>query len=152
MSSISPAATGPAAQQWLTVRELSALRNIPQPTIRRWIASGLLPATKVGPRKILIAAADFDRLCRDRQPGRSAWDSPWLSGADDEAARAVADELAAALTDEQREKLSLLLNAGARPGRRLCAHGDEDRQPGEMRSHFLDPGERCTRPAPEARR
>lgn len=54
----------------LTIAE--AARRVPcsQRTIRNWIAAGLLPADKVGPRMIRVDPRDLDRLARPVQAAR----------------------------------------------------------------------------------
>ena len=47
----------------LRVSEAAARLGVTEATVRRWIASGLLPARRVGPgRRILIDRADMERL------------------------------------------------------------------------------------------
>lgn len=48
----------------LTVAEAQHKARVTERTIRRWIAQGLLPAYRVGPRRILINSADLDALVR----------------------------------------------------------------------------------------
>src|ERR1051326_4196158 len=57
---------------YLTVREVAALLRVSDLTVRRWVWSGKLPATRVG-RTLRIRQADVDRLC---QNGEHAANSP----------------------------------------------------------------------------
>jgi len=45
---------------WLSVAEAARYVRVHENTIRRWIASGRLPATRNGPRKIEVSRADLD--------------------------------------------------------------------------------------------
>jgi excisionase family DNA binding protein len=45
------------------VAEAAARLAVTEATVRRWVASGLLPARRVGPgRRILLNPADLERL------------------------------------------------------------------------------------------
>lgn len=44
--------------QFLTLREFSELARVHINTARRYVASGQLPARRVGPRKLLVSQAD----------------------------------------------------------------------------------------------
>ena len=54
------------APRWATVAEAHAYSGIPTGTLRRWIANGTLPATKVGPRRIQVDLNLLDGLRRPR--------------------------------------------------------------------------------------
>lgn len=45
--------------EYLTVREAAELLRVSVPTVRRWIASGSLPATRRGPHSLRIKRADL---------------------------------------------------------------------------------------------
>lgn len=49
-----------------TVKDAVSYSGIPEGTLRRWIAEGILPATKVGPKRIEVDLNDLDRLRRPR--------------------------------------------------------------------------------------
>jgi excisionase family DNA binding protein len=46
----------------MTVAEIAAALRLIQATIRNWIASGKLPALRLGQRRVRVKRADFDRL------------------------------------------------------------------------------------------
>jgi excisionase family DNA binding protein len=48
----------------ISVAEAADQRGCSQRTIRRWIAAGILPAYRVGPRLIRIDPRDLDRMAR----------------------------------------------------------------------------------------
>ena len=54
----------------LTAREAAAMAGVHYNTLRRWIAAGLLPARRVGPRALRIETADLRALLD--QPARRA--------------------------------------------------------------------------------
>jgi len=72
----------------LTVKQVAAFLDVSEPTVRRWINKGDLPANHVGPRHLLrVRRADLEKFLRsDRQqaPGVQAAD------VDAEAAKIVA--------------------------------------------------------------
>ena len=53
--------TTSSEQQYLTIHEASEILLVHKATIRRWIASGRLPAYRVG-RLVRIKASDLDNL------------------------------------------------------------------------------------------
>jgi excisionase family DNA binding protein len=57
--------------QRIPLAEAAASRGVSTRTVRRWIAAGLLPAYRVGPRLVRIDPDDLDRLER-RIPTASA--------------------------------------------------------------------------------
>ena len=57
----------PEAAVWLSVSEAARYARVHENTIRRYITSGRLPATRNGPRKIEVLRSDLDAL---RQPIR----------------------------------------------------------------------------------
>lgn len=48
----------------LSVKEIAARSGYTERTLRRWIANGVLPACRVGPRGIRIKRSDLDNLER----------------------------------------------------------------------------------------
>ena len=56
------AARRPRARRWATLPEAAIYSHVPRSTLRRWIAQGLLPAERVGPRRIQIDLNDLDAL------------------------------------------------------------------------------------------
>ena len=48
----------------LTIKDAAASQRVSERTIRRWIASGLLPAVRVGPTLIRIDSDDLIRIAR----------------------------------------------------------------------------------------
>ena len=53
-----------APRQLRSVAEAAAIADVSARTIRRWIASGLLPGYRVGPRLVKVDLADLDQLAR----------------------------------------------------------------------------------------
>lgn len=80
-------------------------RKVPAVTLRRWAAEGRIPSRRVGPRKLQVDLNALDEMLQPPTPDR------WLTEADRRLAREVAAALVP-LSDEQREKLSLLLHPG----------------------------------------
>lgn len=58
----------PEAAVWLSVKAAARYVRVHENTIRRWIASGRLPATRKGARTIEVLQSDCDAL---RQPIRA---------------------------------------------------------------------------------
>jgi excisionase family DNA binding protein len=54
----------PERQPDLTIAQAAAYRRCCEKTIRRYIAAGLLPATRIGPRMIRVDPRDLDQLAR----------------------------------------------------------------------------------------
>jgi len=50
--------------QTITIRQAAELKAVSTKTIRRWIALGLLPAERVGPRLIRISPDDLEAVGR----------------------------------------------------------------------------------------
>lgn len=93
----------PQEPRWAPVDKASDYSGVPRSTLRRWAAKGIIPACRIGPRKIHV---DLNALDQMRQPA-----SRWLTEADEQLAREVAAALLP-LADWQKEKLSLLLHPG----------------------------------------
>jgi excisionase family DNA binding protein len=55
--------TKPANPQ-LTIAAAAEARGVSTRTVRRWIAGGLLPAYRCGPRLVRIDPRDLDQLAR----------------------------------------------------------------------------------------
>lgn len=68
------------APRWATLAEAVIYSKTPRSTLRRWIAIGLLPGYRMGPRKLQVDLNDVDAL-RERIPAAEAAEL-----ADDEAA------------------------------------------------------------------
>jgi excisionase family DNA binding protein len=51
-----------ADQDYLTPAQVAEELQVTVVTVRRWIANGALPASKVGPRRWMIRRADLDAL------------------------------------------------------------------------------------------
>jgi excisionase family DNA binding protein len=95
--------------RWGTVPDAAAEWGEPPSTVRRWAAEGRIPARRIG-RKYQV---DLNALDQATRP-----EARWLTEQDKRLAREVAQALLP-LTDEQRERLSLLLHPGR--GRRGAA-------------------------------
>ena len=54
----------PTVRRWLTQDEAAEYLNVTTRTIRRMIAAGDLPASRLGKRMLRIDAADLDGLLR----------------------------------------------------------------------------------------
>lgn len=48
--------------QTMTPNEVARDKGVHPATVRRWIATGVLPAHRVGPRRLRVAVADVDKL------------------------------------------------------------------------------------------
>jgi excisionase family DNA binding protein len=59
---LSTAAARSSAPRWASLKEAESYSRIPRRTLRRWIAEGRLPATRVGPRQIQVDLNDVDTL------------------------------------------------------------------------------------------
>ena len=55
------------ASQWLTIAGAATSIGVSTKTIRRWIASGLVEADRMGPKLIRVKAASLDKLGRSLQ-------------------------------------------------------------------------------------
>jgi excisionase family DNA binding protein len=55
----------PRSPRWATLAEAAIYSRVPRSTLRRWIAQGLLPANRLGPRRIQVDLNDLDAM---RQP------------------------------------------------------------------------------------
>jgi excisionase family DNA binding protein len=81
--------------RWVTgLPAVAAYSGLPVRTLRDWIAKGLLPAYRIGPRQIQIDLNDIDRL-RVRIPAANGGQAVVLPPLSREDIRAVARELAA---------------------------------------------------------
>ncbi len=52
--------TQTTAEKWLTLAEVAAMHKASIKTVRRWIAAGILPAYRVGPRMLRVRPADAE--------------------------------------------------------------------------------------------
>ena len=58
-------------KRYISIKDAALCRDVSERTIRRWIASGILPAFRVGPTLIRIDPADLDELDRPIPSARS---------------------------------------------------------------------------------
>jgi excisionase family DNA binding protein len=47
---------------WLTVQQVSKELGVHEATVRKWIATKRLPASRPGPRRLRVRRSDVDRL------------------------------------------------------------------------------------------
>lgn len=52
---------------WLTVAEIADELRVNPATVRLWISKGLLPATRIGMRKLLVRRSDLDYMLGGRR-------------------------------------------------------------------------------------
>ena len=50
--------------EWLSLQQAALVYGISVDTLRRRIATGVLPASRIGTRLIRVRTADLDRVCR----------------------------------------------------------------------------------------
>jgi excisionase family DNA binding protein len=82
----------PRPPRWATLAEAAIYSRVPRSTLRRWIAQGLLPANRLGPRRIQVDLNELDAM---RQPiPTAAPDTTVRSGqtADDERVKSSQSE------------------------------------------------------------
>lgn len=60
-----PSAARTRPPRWASLAEAAVYSRVPRSTLRRWIAQGLLPANRLGPRRIEVDLNDLDAM---RQP------------------------------------------------------------------------------------
>ena len=53
-----------SAPEWLSLQQAALVYGISVDTLRRHIATGVLPASRIGARLIRVRTADLDRVCR----------------------------------------------------------------------------------------
>jgi excisionase family DNA binding protein len=58
-------------QEYLTPAQVAEELHVTVVTVRRWIASRALPASKVGPRRWMIRRADLDALASGGATGET---------------------------------------------------------------------------------
>jgi excisionase family DNA binding protein len=60
----------------MTVAQVALKLHVTEPTVRRWVSNGELPATRIGPRQLVrVRRADVEKfLYSVRQKGREAAD------------------------------------------------------------------------------
>ena len=59
-----PTPPEPPLPALLTVKQTATYFQVSERTVRRWMASGLLKAVKVGPRQVRIRRAELERMQR----------------------------------------------------------------------------------------
>ena len=59
-----PTSPDPPLPALLTVKQTATYFQVSERTVRRWMASGLLKAVKVGPRQVRIRRAELERMQR----------------------------------------------------------------------------------------
>jgi excisionase family DNA binding protein len=69
---------------WLTVQQVSEELGVHEATVRKWIATKRLPASRPGPRRLRVRRSDVDRLLgSDSSFGSSPPSSPPAETASD---------------------------------------------------------------------
>ena len=71
-----PSAARTRSPRWASLAEAAVYSRVPRSTLRRWIAQGLLPANRLGPRRIEVDLNDLNAL---RQPIPTAATVPQTS-------------------------------------------------------------------------
>ena len=61
-----PCTTPAPAPRWATLTDAAGRAGVDPKTLRRWIASGLLPAYRMGPRRVRIDLNDLDAVLFQR--------------------------------------------------------------------------------------
>ncbi len=64
------------AKQFYSVRDIVLATGLSRDTIYRRVNEGVLPAVKLGGKKLLIPAAAFDQILKLGAPDRSSYDGP----------------------------------------------------------------------------
>lgn len=70
---------GQPEPEWLSLRQAALIYGVSVDTLRRRIATGVLPASRIGARLIRVRIVDLERVCRpvtvNEQPSRRrrAW-------------------------------------------------------------------------------
>lgn len=59
----------PGPERPASIRGAAIYRRVPERTMRRWVARGLIPAWRLGPRRILVDLDDVDTLLRRVERG-----------------------------------------------------------------------------------
>ena len=123
MSSYSTVEAAEAAERYQTVTQAARQLSVHPSTIRRWIDQGVLPAYRIGEKRIGVKPTDLARLVAPRL-GRPATEqrSALLRGSQ----RAVRTQLAAAprLTEgEQRRGLQALEQLQRQRAQQRTKHG-----------------------------
>ncbi len=50
--------------EWISLQQAAAIYGVSVDTLRRRIATGVLPASRIGARIIRVRIEDLDRVCR----------------------------------------------------------------------------------------
>lgn len=100
-----PAPTEPTS--YISLQEGAARGYAAESTLRAWIADGRLPAVKIGGR-VKITVEDLDALAIPKTTQKAA-----RSGEEVDAAVARVVASAPRLTNEQRERLAVILGGGS---------------------------------------
>ena len=61
---IDPAEWSQSVPEWLSLQQAALVYGISVDTLRRRIATGVPPASRIGARIIRVRAVDLDRVCR----------------------------------------------------------------------------------------
>ncbi len=107
-------------QDFITVAEAAKRLHVSHPTVWRWIKSGRLPASRVGPKSIRIRSADLERLVQPVVPPPTPEVTP------ETAATVPPYTVRHTLTEEERERgLAALLALDALHEQMRAEHGGE---------------------------
>lgn len=104
-ASASPAPTAPTT--YISLQEGAARGYAAESTLRAWIRDGRLPAVKFGGR-VKVTVEDLDALAIPKTSQKAA-----RSGGEVDAAVARVVAAAPRLTNEQRERLAIILGGGS---------------------------------------
>jgi excisionase family DNA binding protein len=82
ISEVTMADHGPGEDQWLTLAEIAEELRMSPSTVRSWVSSGTLRATRPGKRKWLVRRSELERMLRgdglqgpDAEPGAAPMDT-----------------------------------------------------------------------------
>lgn len=74
----SPDENANTAEQYLTVHQTARLLSVHPSTIRRWIDRGILPAYRIGPKRIAVRQSDLDAASSPRVLNQESASAPRL--------------------------------------------------------------------------
>lgn len=96
------------SNEYITIPCAAKRAQVTTRTLRSWVASGLLPAYRIGPRVLRIMVADLEAIIKPVNSGATGQDAE----SSIEAAIQRAVDTAPPLTDEQVARITLILRGG----------------------------------------